>query len=217
MKKNLVLGFLLAIYLPTIVYADAQNNSDRQRADRQHTNRQHNARTEQRARPRFAPIGRQVRELPKRRDRFVVRDRDYFYSGGVYYRPRSQGYVVVAAPFGARVSVLPAGYISFLIGANHYFYVNQAYYLWEPQRREYVVVEEPEGVQTAQPVNSEFFVYPRQGQSEQQTERERYDCHLWGVKQTGFDPSAPTQDANKATDYRRAMSACLEARGYSVK
>jgi uncharacterized protein YcfJ len=33
------------------------------------------------------------------------------------------------------------------------------------------------------------FVYPAHGQSPEQTERDRYECHLWAVQQTGVDPS----------------------------
>lgn len=35
-----------------------------------------------------------------------------------------------------------------------------------------------------------MFVYPSKGQSEEQLERDRYECHTWAVGQTGFDPSA---------------------------
>ena len=38
---------------------------------------------------------------------------------------------------------------------------------------------------------TEVFVYPSQGQSEMQLDRDRYECHLWSVKQSGFDPSLP--------------------------
>jgi outer membrane lipoprotein SlyB len=147
--------------------------------------------------------------------------------------------------------------------------------------------------------NTDVYAYPLQNQPADQQDRDRYDCHLWAVKQTGFDPSAPgvpphervrvvsaapppgaatafgavagailgaaisrpynqgagaiagavvggaignaTEQANaaqnvqnaqvvasadarqsaaveqKAYNYRRAISACLEARGYSVK
>ena len=217
MKKNLLTGLLTIAYVaaflgPAFAYADERRQSSRPHADRQLPSR-----TLNRPRPHFDPIGRRVRELPRRRRPVVVRDRRYYYHRGMYYRPRPPGYVVVRAPIGARVGVMPPGYISFLIGPRHYFYANLTYYLWEPRRREYVVVEKPEGIENSQPVTSEFFVYPKQGQSDEQLERDRYDCHLWGVKQTGFDPSAPTQDTNKATDYRRALSACLDARGYTVK
>jgi hypothetical protein len=33
------------------------------------------------------------------------------------------------------------------------------------------------------------MVYPAQGQSPEQLERDRYECHVWAVQQTGFDPS----------------------------
>jgi uncharacterized protein YcfJ len=32
-------------------------------------------------------------------------------------------------------------------------------------------------------------VYPTGGQSAEQLSRDRYECYLWGVKQSGFDPS----------------------------
>lgn len=35
------------------------------------------------------------------------------------------------------------------------------------------------------------YVYPTQGQSPQRTDRDRYECHNWAVKQSGFDPSQP--------------------------
>jgi len=38
---------------------------------------------------------------------------------------------------------------------------------------------------------AEVVAYPAQGQSEQQLDRDRYECHEWAVKQTGFDPSIP--------------------------
>ena len=38
---------------------------------------------------------------------------------------------------------------------------------------------------------TEVVAYPSQGQSPQQLDRDRYECHNWAVKQTGFDPSVP--------------------------
>lgn len=43
----------------------------------------------------------------------------------------------------------------------------------------------------AQPQGSQVFVYPAKGQSPVQADRDRYECHMWAVKQTGFDPSEP--------------------------
>jgi Glycine zipper 2TM domain len=144
------------------------------------------------------------------------------------------------------------------------------------------------------PPNTTVYAYPEQGQSPDQQSRDRYECSMWAVHQTGFDPSAPNvpaQDrvvasgpphgtgtaigaiagavlgaaispewdrgagavfggltgamigsasdasraqqnamdmseqereqaaamAHKASDYRRALGACLSGRGYSVK
>src|SRR5450432_3929483 len=39
------------------------------------------------------------------------------------------------------------------------------------------------------PPPQRVFVYPAQGQSPEQTDRDRYECHVWAVQQTGVDPS----------------------------
>jgi hypothetical protein len=36
---------------------------------------------------------------------------------------------------------------------------------------------------------TKVYFYPAQGQSEAQQDRDRYDCHVWAVKQTDFDPT----------------------------
>ena len=68
-----------------------------------------------------------------------------------------------------------------------------------------------------------LFVYPRKGQSEEQQAKDRQECHLWAVGQVGLDPTEPTkavpeaQMNEKRANYQRAMGACLDARGYTVK
>jgi hypothetical protein len=49
-------------------------------------------------------------------------------------------------------------------------------------------------VAVAAPPPQRIFVYPNNGQSPEQTDRDRYECHLWAVQQTGVDPSRA--DAN---------------------
>src|ERR1700719_1638063 len=44
------------------------------------------------------------------------------------------------------------------------------------------------------PAPQRVFVYPANGQSAEQTDRDRYECHVWAVQQTGVDPSRA--DAN---------------------
>lgn len=41
------------------------------------------------------------------------------------------------------------------------------------------------------PPPPQLVVYPAQGQTQEQLERDRYECHVWAVQQTGFDPSQP--------------------------
>jgi len=37
-----------------------------------------------------------------------------------------------------------------------------------------------------------LYIYPKNGQSDEQQKKDRYECHMWAVQQTGFDPTAPT-------------------------
>ncbi len=162
-----------------------------------------------------------------------------------------------------------------------------------PPYEEVQLLESPEPL-----VSTQIYFYPKLGQSVARQDRDRYECYLWAVEQSGFDPSATplaphqrivvrpaqpegqntvvgavtgaiigaaigsphdtgkgavigsmagaligaTSDAaqqqeaaaatrhydrisaqrsaaveRKAQDYRRAMKACLEGRGYSVR
>jgi hypothetical protein len=40
-------------------------------------------------------------------------------------------------------------------------------------------------------------IYPAKGQSPEQMERDRYECHVWAVQQSGFDPSQPNVPAGQ--------------------
>ena len=37
----------------------------------------------------------------------------------------------------------------------------------------------------------QIFMYPREGQSPMRQDRDRYECHIWAMGKTGFDPSLP--------------------------
>jgi hypothetical protein len=50
------------------------------------------------------------------------------------------------------------------------------------------------------PPPQRVFVYPSNGQSAEQTDRDRYECHLWAVQQTGVDPSRAS-----ASPYERVV------------
>ena len=40
-------------------------------------------------------------------------------------------------------------------------------------------------------LGDEPYVYPTQGQSADQMDRDKYDCYNWGKQQTGYDPANP--------------------------
>lgn len=39
---------------------------------------------------------------------------------------------------------------------------------------------------------AQVYVYPARNQSAGQLDRDRYECYLWAVRQSGFDPSQPS-------------------------
>jgi hypothetical protein len=73
------------------------------------------------------------------------------------------------------------------------------------------------------PSTERIFIYPRQGQSEELQAKDRYECHRWAVSQTHYDPTQPTSGMPEAqlnqmrADYQRAMGACLDGRGYTMR
>jgi Family of unknown function (DUF6515) len=175
--------------------------------------------------------GYMVRDLP--RDRIVInhgRDR-FFYSAGIWYAPRGDGFVVVGPPIGVFVPILPPYYSTVWFGGAPYYYANDTYYTWNGQDNGYEVVDPPSGAVNAAPdadappppTTTQLFIYPRNGQSADLQSKDKYECHAWATNQTGFDPTvaggkvSPDQFGAKSTDYYRAMGACLQGRGYSVE
>jgi hypothetical protein len=175
----------------------------------------------------YADRGVVVGALP--REAIVVRSGPtrYWFHGGVWYRPQHGRYVVVGAPIGVFVPALPAFYTTLVLGGATYFYANDTYYAWRAAQHQYEVVAAPADAESAQVTatsgggtDGKTFIYPKAGQSEDQQAKDRYECHRWAVDQTGFDPSLgspPAGQAAKVDDYHRAMSACLEARDYTVR
>ncbi len=169
--------------------------------------------------------GYEVRDLP--RDRVVVGGGRYYYSGGVWYAPRGPRYVVVGPPVGVFVPVLPAYYTTVWFGGAPYYYANDTYYQWVPEQNQYEVVAPPADENSAQvqtaPASDDIYIYPKNGQSEEQQANDKYECHKWANQQSGFDPTqagggVPSgRNTDARAQYQRAMAACLEGRGYSVK
>ena len=143
----------------------------------------------------------------------------YYYHDGFWYRPYGSSYVSVTVPHGFFVTTLPGSYTSVWVGGTRYYYSDDHYYTYEPVRRGYVVVPSPYDDEDAEDtrLDQDLYVYPAEGQSEQQQADDRYECHRWAVDETGYDPIDDEYDANLRQDYLRALTACLTGRGYTVR
>jgi hypothetical protein len=71
-------------------------------------------------------------------------------------------------------------------------------------------------VVVAAEAQAEVFVYPRQGQSQEQFQRDQFECHAWAKQQTGFDPSQPQVAASPPTAPRSGGLVRGGARGAAV-
>jgi hypothetical protein len=163
--------------------------------------------------------GRVFRELPRDRRVIVHGGSRFFFHGGIWYRPHGTQFIVALPPVGVFVPILPPYYSTIWVRGVPYYYANEVYYAHRGSG--YVVVEPPrEEVSEAPPPAEQMFVYPRLGQGEKQQADDRYACHSWAVGETGFDPTQPQGGGSadqKRADYQRAMGACLDGRGYTVK
>ena len=171
--------------------------------------------------------GQYTGQLPGGNRAVMYRNSRYYYARGAWYRPERGRFFVVAPPIGLFVPFLPAAYATVWFHGIPYYYANEIYYT--PTTGGYVVAEPPQSdVSSTPPANdqaaeSRLFVYPRQGQNEKQQADDRYECHRWAVDQTNYDPIKPPsgiaadQLLKQRGDYQRAMVACLDGRGYTVK
>ena len=41
------------------------------------------------------------------------------------------------------------------------------------------------------------YVFPKNGQTPEQQKKDEYDCHLWAVQQTNFDPTLAAQASSQ--------------------
>jgi hypothetical protein len=144
----------------------------------------------------------------------------YGYRGwyGGYY-PWGWGWGAVG--LGVYAATLPYYYSTYWYGGNPYYYANNTYFLWDPAVGQYRTVAAPAGAPSRPggQASSELIVYPKNGQSQNQQITDRYECYRWAVSQLGYDPTSAGGGTVRRdlTDYNRAQTACLEARGYSVK
>lgn len=178
----------------------------------------------------YPPRGFVVHDLPPGYRAYYHGGRPYFFVGGVWYVNGPGGFIVAAPPPGLIVSVLPPFYTTVWLGGVPYYYADDVYYRWDAGVDGYEVVDPPANADAAGPPPpppqndaSQLYIYPKNGQTQDQQAQDRYECHSWATGQTGFDPTQPgggvppDQNAARREQYQRAMTACLEARGYSVQ
>ena len=142
---------------------------------------------------------------------------NYWFSGGVWYSPWHGHFRVVLPPFGIVVPLLPDAYVTVQLGGVPYYYANGAYYQAAPGG--YVVVQPPPDADqavgqpspppTAPQSRPDPVIYPRNGQTPQQQEADMQACNRWATSQP-----AATSDASV---FSRAVDACMDGRGYTVR
>ena len=141
---------------------------------------------------------------------------NWFFHGGVWFRPYGPRYIVSIPPVGIVVPLLPPDYTALWIGGVPYYYANAVYYSAAPGQG-YVVVAPPTGADVAQPVTSsatpgnvpDIIIYPRNGQSAAQIDADRQDCQRWAATQPGANSNGNV--------LQRALAACMDGRGYNVR
>lgn len=176
----------------------------------------------------YPPVGSISPSLPGGYRPYYRGGDRYYFNGGIWYAPRGPGFVVVRPPSGLIISVLPPYYSTVWFGGNPYYYADNVYYTWQPDVNGYAVVDapdnadEPSSPPVAQDAPDDPIVYPKNGQSKDQQAADQFECHSWARNQTGFDPTQPAggvapNDADRSrNNYNRAISACLQGRGYQV-
>ena len=63
----------------------------------------------------------------------------------------------------------------------------------------------------------DFYIYPSEGQSKEQTEKDKYECYSWAKNETGFDPMQlptassppPAQEAKQGGVLRGAAGGAI--------
>src|SRR3984957_4232370 len=176
----------------------------------------------------YPPVGTVRPALPEGYRPYYRGGSRYYFSGGIWYAPRGPGFVVIAPPVGLAIGVLPPYYSTVWFGGVPYYYADNVYYTWQPDQNSYVVADPPPNADTpsappppADGAQSDLMIYPKNGQSQEQQAADQFECNNWAKGQTGFDPTQPAGGVQGNPDaarsnYDRAMSACLQGRGYQV-
>lgn len=65
-------------------------------------------------------------------------------------------------------------------------------------------------------MSADFFVYPSKGQSADQLNREKFECHEWAKQQTGIDPNRVATDVQPQQVQQRGGMFRGAARGAAI-
>ena len=187
----------------------------------------------------YPPMGTVRPSLPDGYRPYYRGGNRYYFSGGIWYAPRGPGFVVIAPPVGLAIGVLPPYYSTVWFGGVPYYYADNVYYTWQPDQNGYAVAnppsdpdappDAPSPTPDQQPpppdngVQNDLMIYPKNGQTKEQESADQFECNNWAKGQTSFDPTQPGGGGAVAgnpdvarSNYDRAMSACLQGRGYQV-
>ena len=140
--------------------------------------------------------------------------------------------------------VLPLAYATYWYGGIPYYYANDVYYTWDPSYEGYVATDPPpvadpngsavappqagadsgapplagagaapqgepqSGPPAAGPPRRPDIHVPEERPELEQQAIDKHECEKWASDQVGLGSNGP--------DYRRAMVACVEGRGYSA-
>src|SRR5262245_28498736 len=60
------------------------------------------------------------------------------------------------------------------------------------------------GVLLGAEASAQPYIYPSKGQSQEQQERDKFECYNWARQQTGFDPTTPSYASTSPPSRREA-------------
>jgi hypothetical protein len=142
--------------------------------------------------------------------------RYYGHGGGHYYGYPGYGFFLPGLVIG--------GILGWSLAPRYYtpppYYYGPPVYGYPPD----YATPPPAQEGQAPPTGGQLSIYPRQGQTQEQQDRDHTECHDWAVGQAGFDPYEPPPDqrpgadaAQKSARYLQALEACLDMRGYTLR
>lgn len=150
----------------------------------------------------------------------------FFFQAGVWFRAQGAGFIVVDPPLGIVTPVMPPSCVVVTAGSQTLCYANGAYYQSQPTGGYAVVSAPAQSVNVPTPTNlpqglpapvqvpahaqlPDPVMYPRNGQDATRQTADRNECQRWAQSVPG--------SAQDTSVMARALGACLDAHGYTVR